>query len=476
MNLTVPAAVSALSSAFLKALEGGSPDFAEWEAAALELGRRCVAEAMGAALEARDRELRHSLPAGLRIHSVRSRTLATPTGDVRFRRTVCVDADGFTRYPLDEALDLPAGDRVSPGARELLVATGIEVSFERAARILALHGGSRVSAQTVMRSVRACGEEVAAREREAARALFEDGERPTSEMLPAPELLVEADGTYVRMRDGSTAEVKAVVAYAGKDGRGRKRERRTPVRHGCVGEAPGDFWEQAVARIGSRYDLASVERCLLGADGEAQYLDGGMGALRFPSVEARIDPFHLDRAVSSCFPAGSALGSQAVSTLWGEGPGRCSRLLRLLAASGDASRDRALAVARYLDAHAAQIGGDGPSMGTMEAEQQHLYKVRMAAFPCAWSVEGADAMARLRSWVYSGSALPRRTREGSLSATRLKAREARLDASPRMKAARAVKSEGKGWEYPLRASLTGLRADVRYEAGWYADRRLGNQH
>ena len=58
---------------------------------------------------------------------------------------------------------------------------------------------------------------------------------------------MEADGTWVRMRDGSMAEVKAVVAYAGKEG-GRRVE---PVRLGCVGEAPGDFWEQAVAQMGS---------------------------------------------------------------------------------------------------------------------------------------------------------------------------------------------------------------------------------
>lgn len=29
---------------------------------------------------------------------------------------------------------------------------------------------------------------------------------------------------------------------------------------------------------------------------------------------------------------------------------------------------------------------------------------------------------------------------------------------------RRVQSEGKGWEYPLTASVEGLRADVRYEA------------
>ena len=50
------------------------------------------------------------------------------------------------------------------------------------------------------------------------------------------------------MRDGSMAEVKAMSAYAGKEN-GRRFE---PVRLGCVGEAPGDFWEQAVAQVGVR--------------------------------------------------------------------------------------------------------------------------------------------------------------------------------------------------------------------------------
>ena len=61
-----------------------------------------------------------------------------------------------------------------------------------------------------------------------------------------------------------------MVAYAGKED-GRRLE---PVRPGCVGEAPGDFWEQAVAQMGSRFDLARVERVRLGTDGEAQYVNG----------------------------------------------------------------------------------------------------------------------------------------------------------------------------------------------------------
>jgi len=103
-------------------------------------------------------------------------------------------------------------------------------------------------------------------------------------------------------------------------------------------------------------------------------------------------------------------------------------------------------------------------MGTMEAEQQHTYKVRMASFPCAWSLAGADAMARTRSWIASGKDVPRRTREESLSPKRRRARDERLAHAVDPTPGKRVQSEGRGWEYPHTASVEGMRADIRYEA------------
>ena len=120
-------------------------------------------------------------------------------------------------------------------------------------------------------------------------------------------------------------------------------------------------------------------------------------------------------------------------------------------------------MAAYLRRHAAEIGG-GPSMGTMEAEQQHMYKARMGSFPCAWSAAGADAMARVRSWVYSGFALPKRTREGSRSRRRAARRDERLAGFVASRPGTRLKSEGKGWEYPVSASLAGMGADVRFRS------------
>ena len=99
MNLTAPAAVAALETAFLDMLGAEPGGFGAFESEARSVALASCAEAMSRALEARDRELAASRPKGLRVHSRRPRALATMCGDVRFRRTVLLDGAGLTRYP-----------------------------------------------------------------------------------------------------------------------------------------------------------------------------------------------------------------------------------------------------------------------------------------------------------------------------------------------------------------------------------------
>lgn len=462
MNLSiVPGAAAALEAALTELMASSPAGFAQLEETAKRMALASCAEALSRALEARDRELlASSRPAGSRVHSRRPRTLATTMGDVTFSRSLLLDAAGNTLCPLDEELGLPLGDRVSPAARGFLVTCGADVPFARTARLLEMAGGSAVSATTVMSSLRRAGEAVAEEERSAARDLYRDGVPPEADSA-AEEVLVEADGTYVRMRGGSTAEVKAVVAYAGKERGGGRARRVEPVRLGCVGEAPGGFWEQAVAQIGRRFDLARIERVHLGTDGEAQYVNG-ISRLRFPDAAGHIDPFHVARAVASCAVDRATGGAALADAVRSLGPEACADLIDDMLGDGTA-REGSEAVAAYLRRHAAEIGG-GPSMGTMEAEQQHMYKARMASFPCAWSAAGADAMARVRSWLYSGFALPGRTREGSRSRRRAARRDERLASFVASRPGTRLESEGKGWEYPVSASLAGMGADVRFRS------------
>lgn len=260
------------------------------------------------------------------------------------------------------------------------------------------------------------------------------------------------------MRDGSTAEVKAAVAYAGKRPDGSRAD---PVRIGCVGESPGDFREQAVAQAGRRFDLARAERVSLGTDGEAQYVNGA-SRIPFREVDGWIDPFHVTRAAASCAVDRGVGGRAIADALRRSGPEAAAGPIEGMAGRGGC-REGARGVAAYLRRHAGRIGG-GPSMGATEAERQHVYKVRMGSFPCAWSPEGADAMARARSWLLSGFGLPRRAREGPLSEARRASRDGRLGRLVSSLPGSRVRSEGKGREYPLAGSVAALGSDVRFRA------------
>lgn len=323
-------------------------------------------------------------------------------------------------------------------------------------------GGSKVSATTVMRPLGHAGESIAGAEREATRALFSDSVAPEAGTVAA-YVLVGAGGTYVTMRGGGPrAEVKAMVAYAGKEASEAGVVLRVdPVRLGCAGVAPGGLWREAMAQVGSRFDLGKVERVSLGTDGEAQYVNG-IGALSFAAEsDGRIDLFHVDRAVARCAPRGTRLGRALLRLLEAGGPSACAFAIDLPTSAG-VRRAGSEKVAAYLRSYASEIGG-GPSMGTMKAERRHAYKSRMASFPCAWSPAGTDAMARCRSWIASGRDVPRRTRDESLSPKRRRAEDERLAHVVGPTPGKRTQPEGRGWEYPLTASVEGMRAGIRSE-------------
>lgn len=473
-NDTAPAALrarQALSEMFWEALsrDGDGATFESFEDEAIRIGHEAIASAMASALERLDAALCSSLPDGWRAHDRRRRTLATKAGDVRFRWTRVRDPRGFSEVPLAEALDLPHGCRVSPAASSFLVAAGAEVSYARAARLLAMAGGSRVSPTAAMRALHAAGALCAEDDEAAAAALCRDGVLPGGKE-ECGELCLEADGTWFSVQKPEKGqprrlEVKAVAAYAGKEVRGGKVRRVGVARHAMVG-APSEFMPQAVAAIGARYDLSKVRRVHVGADGEPWCLAAGSW---FPEAEAvpHLDPFHVNRAVMSCFPDPKA-GWRVLDVAADGDVEEACRLMEACAELGMARSGRVAQVAAYLRGNAEAIAAEGPPMGTMESENQHVYGVRMDSFPCAWTVEGASAMARVRSRVCSGRRLPRMTRKRSETPrrrARRESRELRWLESQGLPAGKVVQSAGKGWEPPHRASVAGLSAEVRFAAG-----------
>ena len=238
------------------------------------------------------------------------------------------------------------------------------------------------------------------------------------------------------------------------------------VHHGCVA-TPDAFWTQGVAAIGTRFDLSKVEACHLGTDGEGWCKRGAEFLPSRISTAGHLDPFHVNRAVLSCFDRDGAVGAWHVLDVLNDGDKEeACLLLEAMRDMGVAREKRTTEVVGYLRNNVDLIAVEGPSLGTMESENQHLYGARMDSVPCAWSRPGASAMARVVSRRHSHREIPRMTRSRSLTPRRAERRERRILAALNTGGAgKMVESVGKGYLPPHQASVAGMAAEVRYAAG-----------
>ena len=457
-------AIAALAEMFFEcALHRES--LASLESDVINLGHNCMTEALGLALEALDCQLLANKPADLCAHDIRSRTLATEIGDVSFSIRRYRDRFGCDVYLLADILDIAYGARVSPGATDFLVEAAAHISYAKAARLLSRHG-STLQPQTVMSCMRQAGKLCAKQDAQAATSLYRDGVVPAATNVEE-ELCMEADGTYFSVQGAADdapkrVEVKAMVAYAGKEIGGGRIRRRGCVHHACVG-APSQLWSEGIAcAVGKRYDLSAIKRVHLGADGERWCRDAER-YLPKANVTFHLDPWHISHAVMSCF-ADTKMAWNVLEVIGDGDKQEAIGLLKACLDAGLAREKQTRAIISYLKGNIDHIAIEGPSLGTMESENQHLYGVRMDSFPCAWSVQGASDMARIISRRESKAAIPRQTREESRGKRRCKIRENKEFSFYKRQgsAAKVLESVGSGYLPPHQVDTRKMKSGKAY--------------
>jgi hypothetical protein len=444
-------------------------NFRDFEDKVIEVGHSCIQIAFGLALETLDFQLMcdRDPKDNLRVHDKRQRVLATEIGDICFMQRRYRDVYGCDRYLLSEKLDLAYGARLSPGATDMLVSTGTYVSYRKAAEILARRG-SRVKATTVMNALRQAGAACKEQDSKEASELYREGVIPESSK-EAELIQIEADGTWFSLQNveegkPKRCEVKAMCAYSKKEVSGKKVRRVGTFHHALVGSAE-ELWCEGISGMGRLYNLSKLKRVHLGGDGERWCGDAGRYLPGSTEVTFHLDPFHVNRAILSCFIE-KRVASSIIEALKDGDKTQSIKLLKASRALGLANKN-AERVITYLESNIDSIYVDGPSLGTMESENQHLYGARMDSVPCGWSMRGASDMARLISRRESGREVPKITREESMS----KKRRARRDrkqlsylSEQGLSVCQVLKSSSRGYEPPHQASVSQLASEVRFSA------------
>jgi len=174
----------------------------------------------------------------------RPKTITTVLGPVTLQRAwyhCAACRRGFA--PRDRQLGLLPGGALSPGLAEMTALACAEVSFARAAALLAGLAGITLSPKTIERSAEASGATAREAAGQEAAAIRERRIVPLPPPEPVPDMLyVEVDGTGVPVRASETAG----RAGKGEDGKAGTREVK------LAGSSPSPGWTPTASRSWTR--------------------------------------------------------------------------------------------------------------------------------------------------------------------------------------------------------------------------------
>jgi len=356
-------------------------------------------------LEGLEEALFEQRPAGWVVVGFRGRTLVTRFGEVRFRRRLYQDESGRYRYLLDEYLGLKAHQAASPEMQAICTSLSSEMSFRKAAEMIAQCLAGVLSPSSCWRLLQRTGKAAVSAEAAAVAAVFERGE-PLAQAgeREVERLYMEADGVYVRLQGQpqSHLELRSAIAYEGWERLTSTREayRLRGKRVYCHAGQSLPFWEGASLAWARRWDVSRVREVVIGGDG-AGWIRAGTE--EFPGAIWHLDNFHLARACGRAY--GAQVGQQLYEALRAGKTAEVEEWLQHapLREGKQAQRDsqwvKKVAQERWGLDWRVRLGvgaQEAHGLGCIEGTQAHLLAQRMKGKGRSWSPAGAHHMAKVR--------------------------------------------------------------------------------
>jgi len=232
----------------------------------------------------------------------------TLVGEVEIRRVrLRCPGCGRDSYPLDEAMGMGSGERVTLGVRERALWAVVEVSYEKAHQFLERFTGLEVSRKKIHQMAVEEGGRIAEWEEKRRRVLFEEGKEIGGAEKTPEVLYVQVDGAAVNDRQsGQWMECKVGASFS-------ERVRISKDRIWLKDKRSYASIEGAEA-FGEKFFLECVKQGVLKAKRVFFISDGARWIRRlkdnyFPEAIGVLDIWHLERELRE------ALGGEKESTV-----------------------------------------------------------------------------------------------------------------------------------------------------------------
>ena len=325
----------------------------------------------------------------------RERSLLTELGRLDLPRDYYYDKkEEKYDYLLDRVIGLQGYERISAGVRAKLVSMATEVSYAKSAETVT---GDQVSRQCVRECILKLG-------------AIEKRPQPYEPKRKVKELHLFADEDHVHMQREGRAKgkksrmVPLVTVTEGVEEESKGRNRTINAMH-FVDENfdTKALWKSVEGYIGASYDIESIERIYIHADG-GKWITNGLAS--FSNVTRVMDGFHLEKRlkeVSRKFP-GSNLRQRIKAAMEKGDRKKLDMLMQeMYARSQDKKQiEFTTKLGGYLTENFEEIRNrlKSDTVGSCtEGQVSHILSTRFSRNPMGWSEEGLGKLSKQRVYI-----------------------------------------------------------------------------
>ena len=256
---------------------------------ALEWARKILK----AVLEQLDDLLKATRDKKLKILDKRDTWYKTYLGPIKVKRRYYRDPSGVCHYLLDELLNMDKYCHTTVDVQRLALEMASVMTFRRSAEVLEKTTQINLSHQTIKNMVTKVADKGLEQKETEIMHFIETGEIAEGNGKKTNILLMEADGTMLSLQrqKAKKAEVKLGIAYEGWDKIGKDRYRTINKTFYADIASSERFWAGFSLQLQSKYDLAGINRFVLGGDGATWIKDG----LDYFGGTFQLSRFHYNR-------------------------------------------------------------------------------------------------------------------------------------------------------------------------------------
>jgi len=244
---------------------------------------------------------------------------------------------------------------------------------------------------------------------------------PKTEPLPqikrqVSELYIEADEDHVKVKGRKGAQARLVYVHEGIQDYSR-RQLKGAKYFTSVKEKPEELWWRVLDYLEANYELSSIKRIYLSGDG-ASWIREGIEYI--PRAIFILDKFHLAKYILMATAHAPELRKPIYRWIRSLNKQKVQEYLSqaLKLAEEQPRRKRIIATIKYIEHNWNGIENAvrHPHIGcSAEGHVSHILAARLSSRPMAWSLQGAEKMAKMRVAKANGESISKQYLEAKNS-------------------------------------------------------------